>query len=476
MESNSRIDPYDLELDFTRSLQTEENPFLTTSEALAWLYQKREETTVNIKQIPFAELTNWGFDDDGNLRHHSGKFFSIEGVEVTTNQGWQKQWSQPIINQPEIGYLGIITKKIDDVLYFLMQAKIEPGNVNYVQLSPTLQATKSNYTQVHKGNAPLYLEYFQSSERKVLIDQLQSEQGARFLKKRNRNIIILVEDEIDILDNFCWLTLGQINKLMTMDNVVNMDTRTVVAGIPLSETLFESMKRSENSRTAVMHARLESEDRSLHSRVELISWITSQKTHYEMDTRPIPMDDVQNWVKDDFCIQHPSGNFFSVIATEVEIGNREVQRWTQPIIKPAQDGIIAFLTYRFNRLTHFLVQAKVEVGNFDIVELAPSVQCITGSYKKANPEDQPPFLENILNADPAKVLFDSKQSEEGGRFYREQNRSIVIDLNEMPESIPKNYIWMSYDQLKTFIQFNNYLNIQSRSLLAMYGHYLGKGE
>ncbi|MFT4680340.1 MAG: oxidase EvaA [Granulosicoccus sp.] len=476
MESSSRIDPYDLELDFTRSLQTEENPFLTTEEALTWLYQKREETTVNIKEIPFADMAKWGFDEEGNLRHNSGKFFSIEGVEVTTNHGWQKQWSQPIINQPEVGYLGIITKKIDGVLYFLMQAKIEPGNVNYVQFSPTLQATKSNYTQVHKGNAPLYLEYFQSSERKVLIDQLQSEQGARFLKKRNRNIIILVEDEIEVLSNFCWLTLGQINKLMTMDNVVNMDTRTVVAGIPLSETLFDSMKKSTTSRAAVINARIEAEDRSMHSRVELISWITSQKTHYEMDSRSIPMNEVENWVKDDYSIHHPSGNFFSVIATEVEIGNREVQRWTQPIIKPAQDGIIAFLTYRFYGLTHFLVQAKVEVGNFDIVELAPSVQCITGSYKKANPENQPPFLENVLNADTTKVLFDSKQSEEGGRFYREQNRSLVIELDEMPESLPKNYIWMSYDQLKTFIQFNNYLNIQSRSLLAMYGHYLGKGE
>jgi len=76
-------------------------------------------------------------------------------------------------------------KKINGILYFLMQAKIEPGNINAVQLSPTLQATKSNYTQVHKGNVPLYLSYF-LEERKdvtILLDQLQSEQGARFLKK-----------------------------------------------------------------------------------------------------------------------------------------------------------------------------------------------------------------------------------------------------------------------------------------------------
>ena len=116
-----------------------------------------------------------------------GKFFSIEGVDINTNFGVKANWQQPIIHQPEIGILGIITKKINGVLHFLLQAKIEPGNINFVQLSPTLQATKSNYSQVHGGNKPAYLEYFTGSlnvKTVVLIDQLQSEQGARFLMKR----------------------------------------------------------------------------------------------------------------------------------------------------------------------------------------------------------------------------------------------------------------------------------------------------
>lgn len=40
---------------------------------------------------------------------------------------------QPIIIQPEIGYLGIICREINGVLHFLMQAKIESGNVNCVK-------------------------------------------------------------------------------------------------------------------------------------------------------------------------------------------------------------------------------------------------------------------------------------------------------------------------------------------------------
>lgn len=45
-----------------------------------------------------------------------------------------------------------------------MQAKIEPGNVNRIQISPTIQATKSNFMQTHGGKAPAYLEYFSDEQ------------------------------------------------------------------------------------------------------------------------------------------------------------------------------------------------------------------------------------------------------------------------------------------------------------------------
>ena len=69
-----------------------------------------------------------------------------------------------------------------------MQAKIEPGNVNKIQISPTIQATKSNFTQKHGGNKPKYLEYFlDNNNHKIIVDQIQSEQSSRFFKKRNNN-------------------------------------------------------------------------------------------------------------------------------------------------------------------------------------------------------------------------------------------------------------------------------------------------
>ena len=123
-----------------------------TEDVLEWLKEQNAKVNVNIKRTAFSQLDQWGkYEACSCIKHSSGKFFSIDGIEVNTNWGNITSWHQPIINQPEVGYLGIIVKEFDGVLHFLMQAKIEPGNINYVQLSPTLQATRSNYLQVHKG-------------------------------------------------------------------------------------------------------------------------------------------------------------------------------------------------------------------------------------------------------------------------------------------------------------------------------------
>src|SRR4029077_14847778 len=115
----------------------------------------------------------------------------VHGITVCADNGAVREWEQPIIDQPEIGILGIVVKQFEDQMLFLMQAKLEPGNPAGVQLTPTVQATRSNYTQVHQGAKPKYLDYFlERGTSNVLVDQLQFEQGSTFLKKRNRNIIV----------------------------------------------------------------------------------------------------------------------------------------------------------------------------------------------------------------------------------------------------------------------------------------------
>ncbi|HOC55840.1 MAG TPA: NDP-hexose 2,3-dehydratase family protein [Verrucomicrobiota bacterium] len=463
---------------FLASALTESNPFMSTAQCAAWLEECRSRTRIAIRPIPFSGLDQWSFDPvTGNLQHASGRFFTIAGINVKTNWRGGLEWDQPIINQPEIGFLGILTKRFGGVLYFLMQAKCEPGNVNQVQLSPTLQATKSNYTRVHQGKQPLYLEYFQDlSRHEILFDQLQSEQGARFLRKRNRNIIIEVAEDVSLHENYCWLTLAQIKQLLLRDNTVNMDTRTVISGIPFGScegqeiTAFADQPFLDSvvddfKKDLLVSAVLR--DEGLHTFEEILSWMAGLKTRYELVVEEIPLNRVRRWVRDEDSIHHEKGQYFSVIAVKAEIENREAARWTQPIIKPSQEGIIAFVTRRINGVLHFLVQAKIEAGNLDVLELAPTVQCITGNYRPGLREYRPDFLDCVLSATPAQVRYSALLSEEGGRFYHEQNRNMIVEAGEeLPLEVPDNYIWMTLYQLNTFIRFNNYVNVEARSLLS----------
>lgn len=440
---------------------------------IRWIAEQNNSVNVDIKKVPFEKLDKWYFDrSNGNLRHDTGMFFSIDGIRIKTTWGNTKEWDQPIINQPEVGFLGFIVKEIDGVFHFLVQAKIEPGNVNYVQLSPTLQATRSNYQQTHGGKKPLYLEYFQNATKtQILLDQLQSEQGARFLRKRNRNIIIKINEDIKLHSNFIWLTLGQLKSLMRHDNMVNMDTRTVISGIPLgnftSETvdLFNFINKSSEHQAKFLRSAL-IKDKALHTIEEIITFMTQIKSVNDLEVKQIRLQEMQDWIITDNEIKRKDDKFFKIIGAEVEIGNREVVKWSQPMVEPAQEGLCAFVCKEIDGILHFAVQAKLECGNHDIVEFAPTVQTLTGNYKLTQKNDLP-FLDYILNIDVTKVFTNSLQSEEGGRFYKEQNRNmIVVAGNEISDELPKNFIWMTLNQLYVFIKFNNYLNIQARNLIS----------
>ena len=445
---------------------TSENIFNTTDEIIEWIQKRNREVSVNIQQIPFSEMDNWYQDKNGCLRHNSGKFFSIEGIHVETDFGEIPTWDQPLINQPEVGYLGILTKEFEGVLYFLMQAKIEPGNVNCVQISPTLQATKSNYSQVHQGNKPKYLDYFVNAKpQQILLDQLQSEQGARFLRKRNRNIIIKVDNDVELLEDFRWMTLRQIKELMNLDNMVNMDTRTVISGIDLSKSSITINDYNRSSQWGTEMLLSATDQTSLHTMNEHLSWLTNLKSKYDLYVSTKPLNKLEEWSVTDQEIVRFDKKFFKVIGVNVSIANREVSKWNQPLVQPMQQGICGFILRKIDGIYHFLVQAKLECGNYDIMELAPTLQCLTGNVYES--KQKPHFTDYFLAAKKTNVIYDVMQSEEGGRFYQEQNRNIIVLVgDEFPIEIPDHFHWMTLRQINEFLRFNNFLNIQARSLLA----------
>ncbi|UVS78692.1 NDP-hexose 2,3-dehydratase family protein [Actinokineospora sp. UTMC 2448] len=443
------------------SVWTPDSPRLPSAQFPAWLAERAAATEFAVAPIPFERARGWGFDErTGDLRHASGRFFAVEGLAVASAQG---DWEQPIIVQPEIGILGIVVKEFDGVLHCLMQAKVEPGNVNGVQLSPTVQATHSNYTRVHQGREIPYLELFtRRANARVLVDVLQSEQGSWFLHKRNRNMVVEVTEDIPTLDDFCWLTLGQLQAMLRVDNLVNMDARTVLSCLPFARP---GAPADADPFVTALTRSLDPALGARHRDADVRSWFTEAKTRSELTVRRRPLDGVAGWSRDGERIGRADGRHFQIIAVDVTAGSREVSRWSQPLLAPAERGVVAFLARRFDGVLHFLVHARVQHGYLDRVEMAPTVQCLPGSHP--DPAVRPRFLDYLLGIDAARIRYDVLQSEEGGRFHHAVNRYVVAEVDaDFPAEVPPDYLWVALHQLIELLRHSHYLNVEARSLVT----------
>lgn len=437
------------------------------TELLAWITELNATTKVNIEKISLEDSDFWSYDTEkGVICNKNNSFFQIAGIQKKLND--EVILEQPIIIQDEIGYLGIICKKENGTVYYLMQAKIEPGNINKVQISPTIQATKSNFTQKHGGKKPAYLEYFIHAERyNILVDQIQSEQSSRFLKKRNRNIIIQIDEDIEVLPNFRWMTLDQIKYLMSIDNLVNMDTRTVLSCLPLFEKKFSHDFLAVSEKSFTDHALFQSIMGAAEEFVlpQIFHYINNYKMFDETQLYQVPLYDLKHWhmEKQEYICEFPYS--FKVVFCDIEIEGREVRRWTQPLFEATGIATFGLFTCVDQGVRKFLVHAKPEAGCFDKLELAPSVQWEYIRSEKNNSIDD--LFEKHIKEKQG-IIFDTLLSEEGGRFYCEQNRNLVIETSKAEiGDLPEGYFWSDFRTLNILTQINNCLNIQLRNLLAI---------
>ena len=411
---------------------------------LDWIRRENENTFVRIRKIDFSECAGWVFDE--NIHRPDNAFFSIRGIRGGGTE-------QPILIQDEIGFLGIIAREIEGELFFLMQAKIEPGNVNCVQISPTIQATKSNFTRKHGGREPAFLREFTEPKR-ILVDQLQSEQSSRFLKKRNRNMIVLTDRDVEETDKFKWISLSQLKELMRYDNLVNMDTRTVISCLPLrfmdrhfSDPAFEASVRYPDVMgeiTTLYHA------------------INDFKMFDESSCAVCDLKDLTEWEfrKDEIVARYDAP--FKVCFCDITIEGREVKHWCQPLFEATSVATFGLICCKDRGVYKFLVRGKSEIGCFDKMELGPTVQ-IDSKNHVSNAVEETFFR---LYREKERVMNDVMLSEEGGRFYHEQNQNIILKVEE-PFPVPDGYFWVTFGTLNLLTQVNNCPNIQLRNLLSL---------
>jgi oxidase EvaA len=202
---------------------------------LVWRDERRASIQFKADLIGLDEVRGWSRDAQGNVRHKTGQFFGVEGVRIEGGDLREvASWDQPIYTQPEGGILGLVARETaEHGVQFLLQAKAEPGNLGVLQLCPTIQSTWSNIRRAHAGKRPLMVEVLTAETGVRIVYRAEhNEEGGRFWRKSNENVIAFVDNEGVIetdLNMFCWTSLSQIKELALMDNIVSPFVKTILA-------------------------------------------------------------------------------------------------------------------------------------------------------------------------------------------------------------------------------------------------------
>lgn len=451
-----------------------------------WIQSIRKCSSLNTMIVPLDAVMGWNRDPlSGNLAHDTGRFFSVVGLQVRHRyNNFEISWDQPIIEQPEIGILGILAKSIDGVLHFCLQAKEEPGNIGAAQLSPTVQATYSNYTGAHGGGTPLFLEHFlDPPPENLMFARLQTEDGGRFLYKSNRNMIVAVGDDfpVQLPEGFIWLTLRQISALLARDNLVNACTRSILSTLFWAGTVLGGGTRQphpdndENPRHAraddpacpIEEPEIGTAPSGCHDLRATLQWIDDHKARNHMRARQIGLSDLQEWELDvKGFFSHKEKRFFKIVGLQVSTETREVRSWGQPIIENPTAGIIGLLIRNGLHGMEILMQAKAEVGNRTTVQLGPTVQFTQSNYEGSKKLHKPFLYDEFTDPQAFRVLHESRQTEEGARFYREFHLHRVLMLpDDMQIDIPHDYRWLPVEHIAFLVHMGEQVNSCARSIL-----------
>lgn len=186
-----------------------------------------------------------------------------------------------------------------------------------------------------------------------------------------------------------------------------------------------------------------------------------------MLAKRIGLKDLQEWELDaKGFFSHREKRFFRIVGLGVSTETREVKSWGQPIIENPTAGIIGLLVRNGQNGTEILMQAKAEVGNRSTVQLGPTVQFTQSNYEGSKKLLKPFLYEEFSEPRSFRVIHESRQTEEGARFYREDHLHRVLMLPDgMELEIPNDYRWLPIEHVTFLLHLGEQVNSCARSIL-----------
>jgi len=415
-----------------------------------WISSYKTELKYKIERVSLKEIDGWRYNEKTDVIERIDQaFFSV--IAVKSPLMVDKYNELPLINQPEIGILGFIISQNKTGKKILLQAKSEPGNIGLTQIGPSVQATKSNYTSKHHGKKQKYIEYFFDVFYPKKIELKQSEQGTRFFNKYNLNTIVDIDEKFIKIEEekYKWFHLDEILESLHDDYLFNTDFKSVFSY--LIEDLINQKKYSLKSGNPILNSYFNNEKNDIRPVVESIKK-TRIKNHFKVAKTGISK--LENWIFTENGIISKNNIHHSIQFYHIEINDREIPTWGQPLITKESLELIVLFCFVEEGEMKFVFKERPEIGFSNFIQLAPTIQF--------------DFLEGNNNSSVnGKCLFEFYQSEEGGRFFKNVSRYSIYEIEKSEiENMPDSFKILDLHQICQLLKIEGIFSNEARSIIT----------
>ena len=382
-----------------------------------WFQEAHKQSRIQVEPIRLDACRNWSMQD-GALVHDTGGFFAIRGLRVESAAAQLDGFIAPMIDQPQPGWLTFLVRKGPSGLEWLLQAKTEPGNVNPTQIAPSIQATPSNYNQLHGGAPTLFLEHIHKQALYLSLGA-HSEQGSKFLWKFNKNAVIaLPHDQVVEAPEalFKWCSSHILRALLGQSNRLNTDARSVIATAPWV-SLAEDGNLFSADVLKTSYAKPCGEPVKARLAERVAPSVGRAGLHWEFE----PLDALKGWNFTPEGIWNDDGAP-ALNYARIQVCGREVSEWCQPFLTHEGEPDHVLLMRIENGAAQFYIRAHQEPGFGLRREFSPSIQ---------DGQTDQDGVRSWVQAD-SPVLAEISQSDEGGRFMQARARYRILLVSDTP--------------------------------------------
>lgn len=289
----------------------------------------------------------------------------------------------------------------------------------------------------------------------AVYDIAQSEQGTRFLHKRNRNVLVCTEHDEPVPPTHRWLDIDRVLDLVGQSYFVNTDARSVLVCAPWRQ-LVNRVPFSRYRHGFGTELMMSAQSSSRHIPLDQVrARIRNARTTVKAPTL-VALQDLRSWDFNDDGLVPVHREDLRIRQIRVTVSGREVPAWDQPIIDSGCEGRVDLVCGRLGGVLHFLFRARAEAGLHEKIELTPTLVVEPGDRAGAVPGAQW----------SGTVVAECCQSEEGGRFYRDTNRYRIVDIGEASDADRLAY-WLTLGDIRQLLDEPGWLTNEARSALSL---------